>query len=44
MIDYIIIGVIIICLFFSIKHIMKSKKQGNCPGCGGCGNDKDCKK
>lgn len=36
MTDYIIIGAILIGLVFSIRNIINKKKQGGCPGCGGC--------
>lgn len=45
MVDIIIFGLITVSLFFSIKHIVKSKKSGaGCVGCSGCSdlNKKTC--
>ncbi|WP_353095745.1 FeoB-associated Cys-rich membrane protein [Tissierella praeacuta] len=36
MINYIIIGLIIVSLFFAIRSIIRNKKKGGCPGCGSC--------
>lgn len=42
MIDYIIIGVVAILLFFAIKKIIKNKKKGSCCGCSGCSEADKC--
>ncbi len=41
MIDYILIGIVCLVLFFAIKKIVKNKKSGGCGGCSGC-NKADC--
>lgn len=40
MIDYIIIGVILLAVVFSIRNIIKKRKQGGCAGCSGCAKAK----
>ncbi|MGN9164226.1 FeoB-associated Cys-rich membrane protein [Tissierellaceae bacterium HCP3S3_D8] len=40
MINYIIIGLIAIGLFFAIKSIVKNTKNGGCAGCSACSGRK----
>ncbi len=42
MIDYIIVGVVCVVLFFAIRKITKNKKKGGCSGCSGCANKEMC--
>ena len=44
MINYIIIGIIVMILYFAIRSIIKNRKKGGCAGCSscsGCGNMKE---
>ncbi|HEY5584111.1 MAG TPA: FeoB-associated Cys-rich membrane protein [Ruminiclostridium sp.] len=42
MIDYIIIGVVAVLLYFAIRRIIKNKKKGSCCGCSGCESKDKC--
>ncbi len=42
MIDYIIVGVVCVVLFFAIRKIIKNKKKGSCCGCSGCEKADSC--
>ena len=33
--DIFIIGILAVCMFFAVKKIVKTKKNGGCAGCSG---------
>lgn len=42
MVDYIIILIIAVAVFFAIKSMKKAKDNGTCVGCKGCGTSGTC--
>lgn len=46
MVKYIIILILLVCIYFAAKAVLKSAKHGGCVGCGGgdchCGGGVDC--
>lgn len=43
--DYILLALIALALFFALRHVLRRKKSGGCIGCScGYGSCKSCKK
>jgi len=36
--DYILLAVVGLCAFFSVRYMIRRKKDGKCAGCDCCGN------
>ncbi|MGN0634636.1 MAG: FeoB-associated Cys-rich membrane protein [Acutalibacteraceae bacterium] len=43
--DYVLLALIALALFFALRHVLRRKKSGGCIGCScGCGSCESCKK
>lgn len=44
MIDYIIVGLVLVAVFIAVKKVLKSSNNGGCAGCSGCSSNNRCSK
>lgn len=35
-------GILLICVFLAVRHVVKTKKAGGCVGCSGCSGKTGC--
>lgn len=35
--DYVIVGILLLCVVLAVRYIVKQKRSGGCIGCSGCG-------
>lgn len=42
MVDYILVGIVCVVLFFAIRKIVKNMMKGSCCGCSGCEKTDSC--